>query len=409
MRKLLILALFFPSVAFAASGSIDVQVQNAPGEIVLDGFPTDKKAPAVLEQVPIGTHVIELEYGCMVGKADVNVTEGAKAVVKLPLTNRGGEGTLRLKGVPFGAEVTVDGAPVAKAEEGVKLPCGARRVEVSAAGFSSWSEVVVVTTGKWTTLQPTLVEEMDEAPAPRPQPAVSALDEDEEPAPVRTSTPTRTPVRTDLDELDEESEDDPDAELDEDELLARESEDELDERPESSGRGGRDEEEEEEIRRPVDEEEDEIRRPVDDEEEEEDIRRPSDDLDEEPIRREDPKRPPKEQKPFPKRGVLGVGLAGVGAAGVAIGAANTPVYQTTKQNYQVIVAQLGATDPQAIAYANGPLAQSKTNMTTGYVLGGLGAAGATAAFLLIPGVNEKDAEDLVFSPTPGGIVISGRF
>ena len=120
MRKLLVVALFAPSVAFAATGSIDVQVSNAPGEIVLDGFPTDKRAPALLEQVPIGSHVVELEYGCMVGKAEVNVSEGAKAVVKLPLSNRGGEGTLRLRGTPFNAEVMVDGAPISKAEEGMR-------------------------------------------------------------------------------------------------------------------------------------------------------------------------------------------------------------------------------------------------------------------------------------------------
>lgn len=396
MRKLLVVALFAPSVAFAATGSIDVQVSNAPGEIVLDGFPTDKRAPALLEQVPIGSHVVELEYGCMVGKAEVNVSEGAKAVVKLPLSNRGGEGTLRLRGTPFNAEVMVDGAPISKAEEGVKLPCGARRIEVSAPGFSSWSEVVVITTGKWTTIEPKLAEDMEDAPSPstvrpppKPDPAVSALDEEEE-EDVRPPS-TRPPVRSEFEELEDELEDeqDPDA-MDEDEMLEQESDEVLDE----IGGGRRDEEEEEDVRpRPIDEEEEEIRpRPIDEEEEEEEIRRP-----------------PKDKKPFPARGVLTVGLGAVGVGGIAAGAALTPTYLDNKAAYDLVVQVNGPTSPQAIELANGPVAQSKANMMTGYVLGGIGVAGATAAFLLIPGMDEKDAEDLVFSPTPTGFVVSGRF
>lgn len=393
MRMLVLVAWFLPSLALAATGSIDVQVQNAPGEIVLDGFPTEHKAPAVLENVPIGAHVVELEYGCMVGKAEVTVAEGAKAVVKMPLQNRGGEGTLRLKGNLAFAEVLVDGAPMSKAAEGVKLPCGARRVEVSASGFTTWSEVVVITTGKWTTIEPKLVEEVEEIapqPKPQPKPVVSELDDEEEEdvAPAPRASSTRPPVR---DEFDDPDERDPDDDMDEDERLAMESEDSLDERESASKatRPTRDEDEDEDVV---------VRRPTDEEEEEE-----------EPIRRDQPKKPAKEHKPFPTRGVLTVGLGAAGVTGVAIGAVNTPSYIANKNSYELVAQVSGPTSPQAIALLNGPVAQSKSYMMTGYVLGGLGVAGSAAAFLLIPGVNEKDAEDLVFAPTPNGFVLSGRF
>lgn len=390
MRKLVLVAWFLPSIALAATGSIDVQVQNAPGEIVLDGFPTEHKAPAILEDVPIGAHVVELEYGCMVGKADVTVAEGAKAVVKMPLQNRGGEGTLRLKGNLAFAEVLVDGAPMAKAAEGVKLPCGARRVEVSASGFTTWSEVVVITTGKWTTIEPKLAEEEEvlapkPQPKPQPKPVVSELDDEEEDVPVPRASSSRPPVRAEFDDPDER---DPDDDMDEDERLAQESEDNLDERA-GATKSTRDEEEEEEdvvVRRPTDEEEEE-----------------------EPIRRDQPKKPAKDHKPFPARGVLTVGLGAAGVTGLVIGGVNTPSYLANKSSYDLVVQVSGPTSPQAIALLNGPVAQSKSYMMTGYVLGGLGVAGSAAAFFLIPGLNEKDAEDLVFAPTPNGFVLSGRF
>ena len=125
VRALILGLALFPSAAWAATGSVDVKVSNAPGEIVLDGIPTGLKAPAVLSDVPVGSHQLELEYGCMVGSATVDVVEGQATVIDLPLQNVGGTGMLRLKNLPGGAEVVVDGALVTRPEEGVTLRGGA--------------------------------------------------------------------------------------------------------------------------------------------------------------------------------------------------------------------------------------------------------------------------------------------
>jgi hypothetical protein len=76
----------------------------------------------------------------------------------LAVENRGGEGTLRMRGLPAGAEVLVDGAPVDDVDQGVQAKCGGRNVVIEADGFEIWEETVVVTTGKWSRLEPAMVQ-----------------------------------------------------------------------------------------------------------------------------------------------------------------------------------------------------------------------------------------------------------
>ena len=185
VRALILGLALFPSAAWAATGSVDVKVSNAPGEIVLDGIPTGLKAPAVLSDVPVGSHQLELEYGCMVGSATVTVVEGQATVIDLPLQNVGGTGMLRLKGLPGGAEVVVDGAVVARPEEGVTLRCGVRTVEVEAPGYEPFTSKVIVTSAKRVNLDVVMTAaDISTAPTKPPPPRPVEPEEPDERADV---------------------------------------------------------------------------------------------------------------------------------------------------------------------------------------------------------------------------------
>jgi len=152
MRTPLFLILLgtFSSAALAGTGQIHVVAPGAPGEIVLDGFPTGMKAPATLDGVPTGQHEIEVKYGCMVGKGRVPVAEGKLAEASLEMDNVGGQGTVRIRNLPDGSEVWVDDVPVLFPERRAEIACGAHRLMVEGPGILPWQETIVVTSGKWT-------------------------------------------------------------------------------------------------------------------------------------------------------------------------------------------------------------------------------------------------------------------
>ena len=146
------------TVASANTGTISVEISTAPGEIELDGFPTGQTAPAVIDSVSPGEHLVELEYGCMVGSATVTVYRDQEVTANMTLENRGGEGTVRLRGLPRAAAVFFDEAPLEGIDRGVQVACGGHRVRVEAAGFEDWESMVVVTTGRWVTLEVSMIE-----------------------------------------------------------------------------------------------------------------------------------------------------------------------------------------------------------------------------------------------------------
>ena len=113
-------------VGWADGGNIRVNVSGNPGEIVLDGFLSGETAPALLEDVAIGMHHVELHYGCMSGEADVEVNPGQTSVVNLRMRTFQGTGTLRLRGLPSNGEVYMDGRPVDNPWDGFEADCGGR-------------------------------------------------------------------------------------------------------------------------------------------------------------------------------------------------------------------------------------------------------------------------------------------
>ena len=155
MRTYLAILLFLvlPSLALAATGRIQVVAEGAPGEILLDSFPTGKKAPATLDGVSVGEHEVALVYGCMTGSLRVQVEDSQLARAALPMNNSGGVGTVRFSALPLRAEVWVDDTPVPFVDGKAELSCGAHRLLVEAPGIAPWQDMVVVTSGKWTRIQ----------------------------------------------------------------------------------------------------------------------------------------------------------------------------------------------------------------------------------------------------------------
>ncbi len=165
-------------MAQVAGGTLVVNVPNAPGEIMLDGFPTGQEAPATLENVAPGTHLVQMEFGCMVGEKEVAVEADKTTTLTLPMQYKGGTGTIRLKGVPYTATVLVDDAPVGSWDEGVEAKCGSRRLVIESPGFEDWSGETIITSGKWVTVPVALVESEIQESAPAPRPTARPVDDD---------------------------------------------------------------------------------------------------------------------------------------------------------------------------------------------------------------------------------------
>ncbi|MEY3210484.1 MAG: hypothetical protein RIT28_965 [Pseudomonadota bacterium] len=384
VRALILGLALFPSAAWAATGSVDVKVSNAPGEIILDGIPTGLKAPAVLSDVPVGSHQLELEYGCMVGSATVTVVEGQATVIDLPLQNVGGTGMLRLKNLPGGAEVVVDGAVVTRPEEGVTLRCGARTVEVEAPGYEPFTAKVIVTSAKRVNLD-VVMAAADISTAPTKPPPPRPAEEDEEDEPMS----------------------EPDAE--DDGLDELDSLDEPDEPP----RGGRGDDEDEE---PAEEEEEE---PVDEpdfddyeeEDEDEDFDRDPDELDEDEEDLDElPRGGSKSNDRADRDGggnapvrALVVSAFGAGAVGgVIYGASVAPAYRAELANYEALLA---AGSSKAVGWKADVVDPLRKSMMTGYALGGVSAGAAVISYLVIPAQDS----DVIITPTHNGGMITVRF
>jgi hypothetical protein len=149
----ILLLLALPNPALAATGRIQVVAEGAPGEILLDSFPTGRNAPATLDGISVGAHEVAVVYGCMTGSLRVQVVDSQLARAVLPMNNVGGVGTVRFSALPPRAEVWVDDALVPFVDEKAELPCGAHRLLVEAPGIAPWQDTVVVTSGKWTRIQ----------------------------------------------------------------------------------------------------------------------------------------------------------------------------------------------------------------------------------------------------------------
>lgn len=392
------------SFAFAQQkpGVIQVNAGNAQGEIILDGFPTGQTAPTKLESVPPGEHELEVEFGCMKGTMRVTVRPEETVTANMPMSNVGGVGHIRIKELPYGADVMIDDAPVRNPTDGVEVRCGARKLQVEAPGFAPYEQVVVITTGKWATVDVIMEESAldgggryDDRPPERATPRydepddggeffddsydeLDALDEpDVEPEPDRRRDREPEPIE-DFDELDE---------LDDfDEL---DGDDEFD-----------DDFPDDDFGDDFDDFDDE---PIDDDEFfDEDYGDLDDDLDGGRSSREPREREARESN-FPTRYVA----TGVGGAVMVTGIAYTSVQQNTLgAELEINQFYVTANQLEEAAIHNTQMVQplkQKRNMGVGLSIAGAGI-GAASWLLIAP-----PDSDVMVVPTQNGLVVSGNF
>jgi hypothetical protein len=429
-----------PSVAMAQvrPGNIEIDAGGAKGEIILDGFPTGIEAPGTLESVPPGEHMIQIEYGCFLAEGTVLVETEETVKASLTPDNRGGTGTIRLRDLPRGAQILLDDAPVERPEEGVEAACGARRLVVESPGYEAWEELVVVTTGKWTTVEPELVEERiaDEPPPARPEyddyddydeldEELGSLDgpDEYEMAERRREDEAAAEERRRREEEERAARERARREAEERERReaeAREARfgdiDSLDEGPEEDddrGRGrGRDRDEDD---RPVFDDLDDLDDELDDDlddfddfgdvDELDEVGREMADLDDrygglddEPSGRGE--RPQREKKDInlPLRGIgVGAGVAVLGT-GIGVAAAAQPSVATTQALIDTLVAN-GVTDGLSTAQADNRAA--KGQRTAGIVVGVAGVGVGAASWFFLPAM-DRDADLLVVPLEDGG-------
>lgn len=433
-----------PALAQQKPGVIQVNSGSATGEIVLDGFPTGIMAPGKLESVPPGEHQIEVEYGCMLASGTVVVESEETVDANLKVENRGGTGTIRVKSLPRGAEVLIDSAPVANIAEGVEAKCGARKLTVESPGFEPYEELVVVSTGKWSTVEPTLVEAaMVDEPIERRD---TYDDFDEEPYDDYRDD--------DLDDLDAlEGPDEYEAEMRRREDAARreaeqrareearrkaeeearraeqermdrfgdiDSLDEPDE-PIEEGRRGRKDKDDDDDRDAFDELDDlgddpDFDEPDDYDDYDEpdyyddgfedpdamDDFRDYDDLDggddERSSRPPRDKKPAKDRKPVPVRGLATAGGGVVGVTGIVVAATGSSTMKEKQAEYTRVVDATNTTSPAALQLASDvDAAKGQRNVGIGLAVVGLGAG--AASFALIPPAWNTS---LVVAPTQDG-------
>jgi hypothetical protein len=409
LRKLLwspVLALVVSAPALAADGSIKVDLSNLPGEIVLDGFPTGLQSPATLTGVAPGTHRVEISYGCVTGGVDVDVKESTLVKANIQVKNQGGNGTIRLQGVPDSATVFMDDAPIESFEKGIPAKCGGHRLMVEAPGYDSWSETVTVTTGKWTTVKlklarggddeasPVVAKKPAAKPAvrPPPEPVEEEIEAEEEEIapPVVAKKPAARPPPV---------EEDPDAEEDggdEEEDVAI---------PAVRGNSKRDAEPD----RAEDEEDEDFsapsvaaKKPSKPAREERPAREEEDEGDMEERR---PAKAPREKRERPdcegwfclgnsRAGAITVvtigGLAGIG--GFTYGAVNGLAYQDKVGAYNTAVAEEGADlSAEDVTALQSAYAGPKKKMIAGFVIGGLGTALTGGSIGIMLATNGSDS------------------
>ena len=377
----------------ATAGSIQVTA-SAPGELLLDGFPTGLTAPATLEGVAPGPHEVAMEWGCLIGEVEVEVEREKTTTIELSLEDRGGSGTLQVVGLPPGAELSLDGQPI---EPTQSVACGPHTILVEAPGFETWEAEVVITTDLLERVEPALAEAalMDEPMTF----GGSEVDEDDfafDDDPLLAEEDGEIPD-FDLSAAEQ-------ARRDEEERRRKEAErrrlaeaerqarlaaygvdEDLDaDEEEDEGRGrnwGRDEDEGS-VLAALDDDLD-FAEDAEDEDDEEGIYIGGvtyDELDDEDDRRSREPRDEAERDPLPVKWIV-VGASGaVGVTGIALGAVGASRRAEAQAAYDEVIANTNDTSNEAaVLIEQNDLNPATRLMTGGFVLGGVGLAGAAGA------------------------------
>lgn len=122
-------------------GRIEVHA-NKPGQVFLNGRSTGQTTPAVLEQVPPGSHRVEVRTEDAYGVGEVTVEAGQTQQITVAVS-RSMLGRVTIRGNVEGAVAVVNGQEVGALPQTLEdLPAGTHRVEVRAPDHVSWSNEI---------------------------------------------------------------------------------------------------------------------------------------------------------------------------------------------------------------------------------------------------------------------------
>lgn len=141
-----------------ACGTINVRSRPPQALVALDGVRAGKVTPTQLDEVPAGSHVLELTLaGYRPWSGPVAVEEGRCRDVLVTMRRLPAQevGHARIETDPPGAAITLDGVPLRQASPADLdgLPPGTFSVELALPGAKPWRGELTVLSGRRTLLQ----------------------------------------------------------------------------------------------------------------------------------------------------------------------------------------------------------------------------------------------------------------
>ena len=134
-----------------AAGSLGIGSVPDGATILIDGVPFDQRTPAVIPQLVVGTHTVQLRRkGFEDWSQAVVVTQSRAMEIQAHLTpSRSSCGTLAVQSQPPRAAIFLDGSPTGKftPERLTDIPPGSHRVELLLEGFRPWRGTAVIREG----------------------------------------------------------------------------------------------------------------------------------------------------------------------------------------------------------------------------------------------------------------------
>ena len=134
-----------------AAGSLGVGSTPDGATILIDGVPFDQRTPALIPQLVVGTHTVQLRRQGLRGLVQaVVVTQNRAMAIQANLTpSRSSRGTLAVQSQPPRAAIFLDGSPTGKLtpERLADVLPGSHRVELLLEGFRPWRGTAVVREG----------------------------------------------------------------------------------------------------------------------------------------------------------------------------------------------------------------------------------------------------------------------
>jgi hypothetical protein len=134
-----------------AAGSLGVGSIPDGAAILVDGIPFNQRTPALIPQLVVGTHTVQLRRpGFEDWSQAVVVTQSRVMEIQARLTpSRSSCGTLAVQSQPPRAAIFLDGSPTGKRtpERLADVPPGSHRVELLLDGYRPWRGAAVVREG----------------------------------------------------------------------------------------------------------------------------------------------------------------------------------------------------------------------------------------------------------------------